>query len=64
MGQLEIIDILCNVTAKMSELIYDMSIQLEQSHVEDEIMTELKNRQKECSNALNIAEYKLRRDNQ
>ncbi len=64
MGQLEIIDILCNVTAKMSELIYDMSIQLEQSHVEDEIMTELKNRQKECSNALNIAEYKLRRGNQ
>ncbi len=64
MGQLEIIDILCNVTAKMSELIYDMSIQLEQLHVEDEIMTELKNRQKECSNALNIAEYKLRRGNQ
>ncbi len=63
MGQLEIIDILCNVTAKMSELIYDMSIQLEQSHVEDEIMTEFKNRQKEYNNALSIAEHKLRRDN-
>lgn len=63
MGQLEIISILCNVTAEMSELIYDMSMQLEQSHIEDEIMTEFKNRKKECNNALSIAEYKLRRDN-
>lgn len=61
MGQLEIIDILCDVTSKMSDLILDMNIQLEQANIAEEVMTDLKQRQKECSDQLDIAEYKLRR---
>lgn len=61
MGQLEIIDILCDVTSKMSDLILDMTIQLEQANIAEEVMTELKQRQKECSDQLDIAEYKMRR---
>lgn len=61
MGQLEIIDILCDVTSKMSDLILDMNIQLEQENIAEEVMTDLKQRQKECSDQLDIAEYKLRR---
>lgn len=61
MGQLEIIDILCDVTSKMSDLILDMTIQLEQANIAEEVMTDLKQRQKECSDQLDIAEYKLRR---
>ena len=60
MGQLEIIDILCDVTSKMSDLILDMTIQLEQANIAEEVMTDLKQRQKECSDQLDIAEYKLR----
>lgn len=61
MGQLEIIDILCDVTSKMSDLILDMTIQLEQTNIAEEVMTDLKQRQKECSDQLDIAEYKMRR---
>ena len=61
MGQLEIIDILCDVTSKMSDLILDMTIQLEQANIAEEVMTDLKQRQKECSDRLDIAEYKMRR---
>lgn len=61
MGQLEIIDILCDVTSKMSDLILDMTIQLEQANIAEEVMTDLKQRQKECSDQLDIAEYKMRR---
>lgn len=61
MGQLEIIDILCDVTSKMSDLILDMTIQLEQANIAEDVMTDLKQRQKECSDQLDIAEYKLRR---
>lgn len=61
MGQLEIIDILCDVTSKMSDLILDMIIQLEQANIAEEVMTDLKQRQKECSDQLDIAEYKMRR---
>ena len=63
MGQFEVIDILCDVTSKMSDLILDMSIELEQANIAEEVMTDLKQRQKECSNQLDIAEYKLRRRN-
>lgn len=63
MGQLEVIDILCDVTSKMSDLILDMSIELEQANIAEEVMTDLKQRQKECSDQLDIAEYKLRRRN-
>lgn len=61
MSQLEIIDILCDVTGKMSRLIDDMSIQLARVNVEREVLEELQNRQKECNKDLDIAEYKLRR---
>ena len=61
MGQLEIIDILCDVTSKMSDLILDMTIQLEQANIAEEVMNDLKQRQKECSDQLDIAEYKMRR---
>lgn len=61
MGQLEIIDILCDVTSKMSDLILDMTIQLEQANIAEEVMTDLKQRQKECGDQLDIAEYKMRR---
>ena len=61
MGQLEIIDILCDVTSKMSELMLDMTIQLEQANIAEEVMTDLKQRQKECSDQLDSAEYKMRR---
>lgn len=61
MGQLEIIDILSDVTSKMSDLILDMTIQLEQANIAEEVMTDLKQRQKECSDQLDIAEYKMRR---
>ena len=61
MGQLEIIDILCDVTSKMSDLILDMTIQLEQANIAEYVMTDLKQRQKECSDQLDIAEYKMRR---
>ena len=61
MGQLEIIDIICDVTSKMSDLILDMTIQLEQANIAEEVMTDLKQRQKECSDQLDIAEYKMRR---
>ena len=61
MGQLEIIDILCDVTSKMSDLILDMTIQLEQANIAEEVMTDLKQRQKQCSDHLDIAEYKMRR---
>lgn len=61
MGQLEIIDILCDVTSKISDLILDMTIQLEQENIAEEVMTDLKQRQKECSDQLDIAEYKMRR---
>ena len=61
MWQLEIIDILCDVTSKMSDLILDMTIQLEQANIAEEVMTDLKQRQKECSDQLDIAEYKMRR---
>ena len=61
MGQLEIIDILCDVTSKMSDLILDMTIQLEQANIAEDVMTDLKQRQKECSDQLDIAEYKMRR---
>lgn len=61
MGQLEVIDILCDVTSKMSDLILDMTIQLEQANIAEEVMIDLKQRQKECSDQLDIAEYKMRR---
>ena len=61
MGQLEIIDILFDVISKMSDLILDMTIQLEQANIAEEVMTDLKQRQKECSDQLDIAEYKMRR---
>lgn len=64
MGQLEIIDILCDVTSKMSALICDMYTQLEQANVEKEVLTKIQSRQKECDDAMNAAEYKLRRRGQ
>lgn len=64
MGHLEIIDILCDVTSKMSALICDMYTQLEQANVEKEVLTELQSRQKECNKAMDVAEYKLRRRGQ
>ena len=39
MGQLEIIDILCDVTSKMSDLILDMTIQLEQANIAEAFTT-------------------------
>lgn len=58
---LEIIDILCTVTQEQAELIRDMSIQLEQAKIADEVLGELKEREKHCNDALDTVEYKLRR---
>ena len=61
MGQLEIIDILCDVTSKMSALIFDMTVELEQANIAEEVMVDLKQRAKECDDALEIAKIKERR---
>ncbi len=61
MGQLEIIDILCDVTSKMSALIFEMTMELEQAGIADEVLCDIKQRQKECDDALDIAEIKMRR---
>ena len=62
MGTIEIIDILCTVATMQSELIKDMYIQLEQAGIADEVMKSLKDRKKKCSDVMETADCRIRRN--
>lgn len=61
MGQLEIISVLCEITQSLSELVNEMSTQLEQADISEEVRVGLVKKKEECEEKLNSAEYKMRR---
>lgn len=61
MGELEIIDILCDVTEKLSGLVRELNTALKQADIADEIKTNITQRIDQCDLKLDKAEYKMRR---
>lgn len=61
MGNLEIIDTLCRVTSDLADLVNQMTVELEQANVAQEVMEELNERKRKCDEALDVAEYRIRR---
>lgn len=61
MGYLEIINILCDVTTKLSDLVDKMSVELAQADIAESVKEEMQQKKKECDDLLDLAEHKMRR---
>lgn len=61
MGDLEIIDILCEVNARLSALVSRMATEMEQANIAESVQESIRKEKTECEELQNRAEYKLRR---
>lgn len=61
MGSLEIIDILCNVNARLSNLVNRIATEMEQANIADEVQKSIREEITQCEELTDRAESKLRR---
>lgn len=61
MGSLEIIDILCNVNARLSNLVSRIATEMEQANIADEVQKSIREEITQCEELADRAESKLRR---
>ncbi|MBQ8039302.1 MAG: hypothetical protein IJ274_05455 [Lachnospiraceae bacterium] len=61
MGSLEIIDILCNVNARLSNLVSRIATEMEQANIADEVQKSIREEITQCEELTDRAESKLRR---
>lgn len=61
MGSLEIIAILCNVNARLSNLVSRMATEMEQANIADEVQKSIREEITQCEELTGRAESRLRR---
>ena len=61
MESLEIIDILCNANARLSNLVSRMATEMEQANIAESVQESIQKEKTECEELINRAENKLRR---
>lgn len=61
MESLEIIDILCNVNARLSNLVSRMATEMEQANIAESVQESIQKEKTQCEELTGRAENKLRR---
>lgn len=61
MANLEIIDMLCEINTRLSDLVRRMATEMEQANIADEVQENIRKEKAECEELMDLAEYKLRR---
>lgn len=58
MGNLEIIDVLCNVNTRLTKLVSRMASEMEQANIADEVQASIRKEKAECEELMKLAGLK------